>query len=122
MRNEIEKRRKVSAIVALALAMVVTFFAAIDSYGDASIDPIKKAEVKEAMADAYASIVDYEYIAPEVIESVEFIKIFNENDELIKELALVEGDIIEDEDTQQLLNRSEFLSGYSNTKVYRLLN
>lgn len=122
MRNEIKSRRKVSAIVALALGMVVTFFAAIDTYGDASIDPVKKAEVKEAMAEAYASIIDYDYVAPEEMEAVQVIKIFGANDELISEVQVLEGEVIESVETQKLLNQAEFLSAYSNTKVYRLLN
>lgn len=121
MRNELKIRRKVSAIVAMALAVVVTFFAALDSYGDASIDPVKEAELNNALAEAYEAIVSYEYIEVEEFTSVEVIKIFGANDRLVEEVMLEEGQVIEDEITLQLMNQAEFLSEYSNTKVYRLL-
>lgn len=120
MKNEVKIRRKLSALVALVLAVMVTFVAALDSYGDASTDPLLSIEFKDSMFRAYEEVTaDQSYFeVPE--ENVQIIKIYSAENELVSSYELGEGDVIEDNDVKKLLNRSDFLTSYKNTMVYRL--
>lgn len=122
MKKELKLRRKVSAIVAVALAMVVTFFAGLDSYGDASTDPIERDDIGLAIAEAYDEIVEEAFVPSISVESAEVIKIYNRDNELIKEIQVGEDEIIQDENVQMLLNRAEYMSSFHNTSVYRVFN
>ena len=57
-----------------------------------------------------------------VIEEENFktIKVFNESNDLIETIQVTDAGIVGDDQTQQLLNRAEFLSEYSNTLVYKI--
>lgn len=122
MKKELKLRRKVSAIVAVALAMVVTFFAGLDSYGDASTDPIERDDIGLAIAEAYDEILEEAFVPSISVESAEVIKIYNRDNELIKEIQVGEDKIIQDENVQMLLNRAEYMSSFHNTSVYRVFN
>ncbi len=122
MKKEITIRRKVSAIVAMALAVAVTFTAALDTYGDSNADLYLSSELETSVEEAYESFVeDNTYYTPSE-ENVEVIKIYNSDYELIKEVVLEGDDVLEDKEAQMLINRADFLSSFSNTSVYKVLN
>ena len=121
MRKEITVRRKVSAIVAMALAVLVTFTAALNSYGDSNTDPFLSMELKASEQAAYESIIEDQYFEV-AVEPAKVIKIYNSDYELLKEVELGEDGVIEDKEAQKLLNRADFLSEFSNTSVYKVLN
>lgn len=121
MRKEITVRRKVSAIVAMALAVLVTFTAALNSYGDSKTDPFLSLEVKAAEALAYESLME-DQLFDISSEDTQVIKIYNSDYELIKEVVLGEDEVVEDKEIQKLMNRADFLSSFSNTSVYKVLN
>ncbi|MHA7101064.1 hypothetical protein [Roseivirga pacifica] len=121
MGKDFKKPRKVSAIVACALALIVTFTAGLNSYGETEMDSPLAVEFDAAVARAYTDVVkeeafDFELDQPQVI------KIYNAQDELVKTISLKENETIEDEQTQMLYNRAKFLTSYENTSIYRLLN
>jgi len=122
MKKEFKIKRKVSAIVAMALALVVSLIAATESYGEANIDPKHQEEARLALEEAYESIVGYEYFTPSIEENPEIIKIFDANNNLLEEVQLFEGEVIEDEQVQQLVNKAEYLSSFNNTTVYKVMN
>ena len=122
MRKELKIRRKVSAIVAMALAMVVTFIAAVDTYGDSALNKVNKEELNLAIAEAYDEVMDYDYIDDVTESTYEMIKIFDAENQLIQEVKVSEDGIIEDAEVQKLVNKAEYLSSYNNTTVYRVLN
>lgn len=123
MKEEVKLKRKVSAIVAVALAMMVSFFAALDSYGDSSNELLKDYDVDIiVVAEAYDAVVEENFEVEMVETDLKVIKIFDAQDQLIKEVSVTLDGVIENNETQRLLNRAEYLSGYNNTEVYRLLN
>jgi len=122
MKKELKIRRKVSAIVAMALALVVTFIAAVDTYGDSAVNAEEKEELSIAIAEAYDEVVTYEHVEDFTESAYELIKIFDAEDQLIEEVKVAEDGAIEDLEIQKLVNKAEYLSSYNNTKVYRLLN
>ena len=54
------------------------------------------------------------------LEEEQIIKVFDEDNNLIKSMTLMAGDEIIDEDFQKLINQSTLLTEYSTSKVYRL--
>lgn len=120
MKTVLKNQKTVSAIVALALGAIVTFMAVSNSYGVTS----NEAEVafdfdeKELMERAIADITYEEFVIEE--ESYKTIKIFNENNDLIQTVQVGEDELVQDDQTQQLLNQAEFLSEYNNTLVYKI--
>ena len=119
MKTVFKNQKRVSAIVALALAGMVTFMAGINSYGvtsetDYAFDFDEQALMERAIADLEAE----EFVMEE--EAYTTIKIYNEQNELIESVMVGEGELIEDEYTQQLLNQAEFLSSYNSTMVYQV--
>ena len=122
MKKEITIRRKVSAIVALALAVAVTFTAALDSYGDSNTDLYLSSELEASVEEAYESLVEENTYYTPSEENREVIKIYNADFELLKEVVLEGDEVLEDKETQMLMNRASFLSSFSNTSVYKVLN
>lgn len=122
MKKEITIRRKVSAIVALALAVAVTFTAALDSYGDSNTDLYLSSELEASVEEAYESLVEENTYYTPSEENIEVIKIYNADFELLKEVVLEGDEVLEDKETQMLMNRASFLSSFSNTSVYKVLN
>lgn len=54
------------------------------------------------------------------LEGEQIIKVFDEDNKLIKSMTLLAGDEIIDEDFRKLVNKSTLLAEYSGSKVYRL--
>lgn len=54
------------------------------------------------------------------IEEEQIIKVFDEDNRLIKSMTLLAGDEIIDEDFRKLVNKSTLLAEYSGSKVYKL--
>lgn len=109
-----------SAIVALALAAVVTFVAAMNSYGVTSEEENieftfdETALMERAIADLSVEEFEFEESTSKTI------KIYNQNDELLETVTLAADEVVEDDLTQQRLNQAEFLSAYNNTLIYRI--
>lgn len=121
MKAVLKNQKTVSAIVALALAAVVTFVAGINSYGVTSneaeivFDFDETALMERAIADLEDEVFDFE---EEV--SLRTIKIYNENNELLETVTVGQDEVVENELTQQRLNQAEFLSEYNNTLIYKI--
>ena len=120
MSKEYVTARKMSAIVALALAVLVSF-AAINSYGDSkNSEDFIVYDVEESIERAYNDVTE-EYYTPEIEEvQNEIIKIYNQEFELVKSLEIDENGVIGDEEAKKLMNRADFLSSYGNTSVYKI--
>ena len=118
MKTVLKNQKRVSAIVALALAGMVTFMAGINSYGVTSTDYAFDFDEQALMERAIADLEAEEFVMEE--EAYTTIKIYNEQNELIESVMVGEGELIEDEYTQQLLNQAEFLSSYNSTMVYQV--
>ena len=119
MKKVLKNQKSVSAIVALALATVVTFMAVINSYGVPATDEITfEFDESALMERALADMIEEEFVMEE--EVLQTIKIYNENDELIETVILGAGEQVEDDETQKLLNQAEYLSGYGNTSIYKV--
>lgn len=120
MKTVLKNQKTLSAIVALALAAVVTFVAGINSYGVTSneaeiVFDFDETELMErAIADLAIEDFDFEE------ENLKTIKIYNENDELLETVTVGQDEVVEDELTQQRLNQAEFLSEYNNTLIYKI--
>lgn len=121
MKKELTTKRRMSAIVAMALAVIVTFTAGLNTYGDSKIDPKLSMEIKAAETAAYLSVVEDE-LFDLTTDETQIIKIYNADYELVQEVVLSEDEVIEDKEVQKLINRAEYLSSFSKTSVYKLLN
>ena len=109
-----------SALVALALAAVVTFTAGIKSYGIPKNEELVVYDVKESLDRAYDELTMDVFEAGFETNISETIKIYDENDDLVKSIELEEGDVIENNETKKLLNKAEFLTSYNKTSIYRI--
>ena len=119
MKKVLANQKRVSAIVALALATVITFMAVINSYGVPANDEfIFEFDENALMERVLADMVTEKFATEE--EAPRTIKIYNENDELIEAVTLVAGEQVENSETRKLLNRAEYLSGYGNTSIYKV--
>ena len=119
MKKVLASQKRVSAIVALALATVITFMAVINSYGVPATDEFTfEFDENALMERALADMVTEKFVTEE--EAPRTIKIYNENDELIEAVTLVAGEQVENRETRKLLNRAEYLSGYGNTSIYKV--
>ncbi len=120
MKTVLKNQKTLSAIVALALAVVVTFVAGINSYGETAneeefvFDYDETALMERAIADMAVEDFDFEE------DNLKTIKIYNENDELLETVTVGQDEVVEDELTQQRLNQAEFLSEYNNTLIYKI--
>ncbi|KYG81776.1 hypothetical protein [Roseivirga echinicomitans] len=129
MRQELKKQKTLSALVAFGLAAVITLFAASNSFGVPSHEDISDIDARidmELLAEAVAEIKKdmYTFDMDETfnlhIEDVKNIKVFNAENKLVGQVSLKGNQVIEDKDIQVLVNRSEFLSSYGNTSIYRI--
>lgn len=119
MNQVLANQKRVSAIVALALATVITFMAVIHSYGVPATDEFTfEFDENALMERALADMVTEKFVTEE--EAPRTIKIYNENDELIEAVTLVAGEQVENRETRKLLNRAEYLSGYGNISIYKV--
>lgn len=119
MKKVLASQKRVSAIVALALATVITFMAVINSYGVPATDElIFEFDENALMEKVLADMVTEKFVTEE--EAHRTIKIYNENDELIEAVTLVAGEQVENRETRKLLNRAEYLSTYGNTSIYKV--
>ncbi|OEK05032.1 hypothetical protein [Roseivirga misakiensis] len=122
MKKGTNTKRKMSAIVALALAGMVTFTAGIQSYGIPKNEVPVAYDIKSSLERAYEDFTMEEYDANFIAETeeVEIINIYDSEDKLIKSIKLVGDDVIEDAKTKKLLNKADFLTSYSNTSIYKI--
>ena len=119
MKKVLASQKRVSAIVALALATVITFMAVINSYGVPATDElIFEFDENALMEKVLADMVTEKFVTEE--EAHRTIKIYNENDELIEAVTLAAGEQVENRETRKLLNRAEYLSTYGNTSIYKV--
>lgn len=120
MKTVLKNQKTLSAIVAVALAVVVTFVAGINSYGETAsegefvFDYDETALMERAIADMAVEDFDFEE------DNLKTIKIYNENDELLETVTVGQDEVVENELTQQRLNQAEFLSEYNNTLIYKI--
>ena len=121
MGKDFKKPRKVSAIVALALALVVSFTAGLDSYGVTENESPLTMEYDAAVERAYSDVSMAEGLFFD-LEQPEVIEIYNAQDELVKSITISENHGIEDKETQMLYNRADFMTSYGNTSIYRVNN
>ena len=119
MKKALANQKRVSAIVALALATVITFMAVINSYGVPATDEFTFEFDENALMERVLADMVTEKFVPEE-EAHQTIKIYNENDELIEAVTLVVGEQVENREIRKLLNRAEYLSSYGNTSIYKV--
>lgn len=129
MKQTFKKQKTLSALVAFGLAAVITFFAASDSFGVPSHEDISEIDTRvdmELLAQAVAEVERemYTFNTDAILgienESIRNIKVFNAENRLVGQVSLKGSQVIEDKDLQILVNRSEFLSSYGNTSIYRI--
>lgn len=109
-----------SALIALALAAVVTFTAGIDSYGIPKDEEFVVYDVKASLDRAYDEVTVDAFEADVETDISEIIKIYDQHDNLVKSIELEEGDVIENNEIKKLLNKAEFLTTYNKTSIYRI--
>lgn len=120
MEKQFTTQRKWSAIVALILGMMVTFMAAIQSFGTTSSEELIVYDIKGSLDRAYAEVVEEEFDFDLPASNLETIKIFDSNDRLILSIVKEKGGVIENKEAQILLNRAEYLAGFANTYIYKI--
>ncbi|WP_339697075.1 hypothetical protein [uncultured Roseivirga sp.] len=129
MKQTLKKQKTLSALVAFSLAAMITLFAASNSFGVPSHEDITDIDARvemELLAEAVAEIQKdlYTFNVDEAFdvesETVKNIKVFGADNKLLGEVSLKSNEVIEDKKLQVLVNRSEFLSSYGNTSIYRI--
>lgn len=123
MKHALKKQKTLSAFVAFGLAAVITLFAASNSFGVPSHEDISDIDARidmELLAEAVAEIEKDMYAFDFEVDDTRSIKVFNADNKLVGEVSLKGNEVIEDKDLQVLVNRSEFLSSYGNTTIYRI--
>lgn len=129
MKQTLKKQKTLSALVAFSLAAMITLFAASNSFGVPSHEDITDIDARvemELLAEAVAEIQKdlYTFNVDEALdiesETVKNIKVFGADNKLLGEVSLKSNEVIEDKKLQVLVNRSEFLSSYGNTSIYRI--
>jgi hypothetical protein len=120
MRSVLEQQKTWSLIVAIALAILITVFAAFNSFGETSNDDLNDEEriEMEILERAYADLQEDSII--EFSNEVEKIKIFDAQNNLVVETTLKGNEVIENKDVQVLLNRADFLVQQGNISIYRI--
>jgi hypothetical protein len=118
-------QKTTSVIVGLMLGAIITFTAALSTFGETN--NLKHVEASEAelaeiemLERAYADTFEQEVVLDFDSEEVKTIKVYDNNDELLETIELGEGDIIEDVSSQNLVHKAEFLSEYNNTSIYKI--
>lgn len=120
MKKQFTIQRKLSAIVALTLGLVVTFMAAIQSYGVTKAEELIVYDIKSSLDRAYADATAEEFDFEDSIPETETIKIYDSKDQLIMSILKQKDGIVKDEEAKKLLNRSEYLASYGSTSIYRI--
>lgn len=122
MKEVASKKRRMSAIVALALAALVTFTAGIQSYGIPKNEEPVVYDIKGSLERAYEDFSMEEFQVEFDVEDqeVEIINIYDQNDKLIKSIELIGDDVVEDLEAKKLLNKADFLTSYNNTSHYKI--
>lgn len=120
MKTTLKNQKTLSAIVALALAAVVTFVAGVKSYGETGNEGVLTFDFdeKELLERAIADLAIEEFVIEE--ENLRTIKIYNANDELLETVTVGQDEVVENEEIQQKLNQAEFLSEYNDTLIYKI--
>ena len=118
MKESIKSQRKWSAIAALFLAVVVTFMAAIQSYGVTSSEELIVYDVKSSLDRAYEEVIEEEFEVELPVVETETIKIFDTKNTLILTVVKEKNGIVQNEKAQKMLNTAEYLGAYSNTTIY----
>lgn len=121
MEKQYSKQRKWSAIVAVSLALMVTFMAALSSFGDTSEEELIVYDIKSSLDRAYEEVIEeeFDFELPQV--ATETIKVYDANDNLILKVVKEKSGVVADEKAQKVINKAEFLAEYSNTAIYRIL-
>lgn len=122
MKKVASKKRKVSAIVALALAALVTFTAGIQSYGIPKNEGPVVFDIDGSLERAYDEFSMEEFTTEFEAEDqqIETINIYDQNDNLIKSIELKGDEVVEDLETKKLLNKADFLTSYNKTSHYKI--
>lgn len=120
MKKEFTTQRKWSAIVALMLALMVSFMAGIQSFGTTSSEELIVYDIKGSLDRAYEEVKEDEFDFELPQNNLETIKVYDAQDQLILSIVKEKGGIIEDKDAQMLLNKAEYLSEFANTIIYRV--
>ena len=120
MRSVLEQQKTWSLVVAIGLAIMITVFAAFNSFGETSNDDLNDEDriEMEILERAYADVQEDSII--ELSNEIEKIKIFDAQNNLVVETALKGNEVIENRNVQVLLNRSDFLVQHGNTSIYRI--
>ncbi|MFT7054543.1 MAG: hypothetical protein ACI905_002433 [Roseivirga sp.] len=116
----LQKQKIWTSLVAIGLAIIITIFAAYNSFGVTSNDDLNEEEriEMEILNRAYADLQPEAII--KIAEPVQKIKIFNSQNELVAEAVLNANQLIEDKKVKHLLNKAQFLSQYGSLSVYRI--
>lgn len=120
MRKQFTTQRKWSAAMAIMLGIMVTFMAAIQSFGTTEPEELIVYDIKGSLDRAYAEVIEEDFDFELPATNLETIKIYGNNDELVLTIVKEKGGVIENEKAQRLLNKAEYLADYSNTYIYRL--
>ncbi|MEC7756060.1 MULTISPECIES: hypothetical protein [Roseivirga] len=124
MKKQFTTQRKWSAIVALTLAVVVTFMAALQSYGVTKVEELIVYDIKGSLDRAYEEALESDKLFDIEVPSAQLqtIKIFDADDNLVLSVVMEKDGVVEDEKAKKMLNRAEFLASYSNTSIYKLID
>lgn len=119
MKTQFTTRRKASATLALALGLVVTFSAAIQSYGTVKNKSYVYYDISAALERAYADATKEDHQFIEVTPEIKTVRVFNSEDELVETFHLANDEDIDRREVQQKLGDATFLSEYANIVVYK---
>ena len=120
MKKQLTTQRTLSAIMALMLAMIVTFMAAIKTYGTTSSEELIVYDIKGSLDRAYEEIVDEGFVFELPADNLETIKVFDSNDKLILSIVKEKDGVVQDENAQRILNKAEYLSSFAGTSIYKV--
>lgn len=120
MKGVLEHQKMWSLVVAIALAILITVFAAFNSFGETSNDDLNDEEriEMEILERAFADVQEEPIIV--VAEEIQKIKIFDAQNKLVAETALAKGDVIEEESLKILLNKADLLVKSGSIAIYRI--
>lgn len=117
-------QKTASAIVALMLGGLITFTAAMSTFGvTKNLEPneLSEAEILDMKMLERAYVDTFQMEKDLSIKSeVKTIKVYDSNDELLETIELGEGDIIENLNSKHLVHKAEYLSEYNNTSIYKI--
>lgn len=119
--SKVRTQKNLSAVIALALALVTLFQASFVSSKETSDNNVSimeaelVAEIEMMLSENEdSSIIDEVYMEIEN-ESIATVKVFDINNELI-----AEGNPSEDEDVRKLVNQADFLLQSTEARYYRI--